>query len=98
MIMPAAECNAMNGAQPWVDPPSSGVPQLPANAAQCRIATATDTHNRNAKGWNTWIKLSTKLKQQTLGAADKAHLAKLMIQVVGHAARTAGNLLLPDQV
>jgi hypothetical protein len=65
MTMPPAEHNTMNGAQPWVDPPNPGVVlRLPANTAQRQIAIATDMHNRNAKGWNTWIKLSAKLKQQ----------------------------------
>jgi hypothetical protein len=63
MIVPANQCNAMNGAQPWVDPSNPGTLQLPADAMQHQITIATNTHNRNTKEWNTWIELSTKLKQ-----------------------------------
>jgi hypothetical protein len=40
-------------------------------------ATPEPACNRNTKDWNTWIEVTNKLKQQTLDAADKAHLAKL---------------------
>jgi hypothetical protein len=93
MTAPAAQHNAVNGAQPWVNPPNSGTLQLPAKAAQHQIAIATNTCNFNMKEWNTWIELSTKLKQQILNAADKAHLAELSNQLTGHAAVTVGELL-----
>jgi hypothetical protein len=34
MVVPAAQHNALPGAQPWVDPQNPGALQLPANAAQ----------------------------------------------------------------
>jgi hypothetical protein len=51
MTVPAAQHNAMPGAQLWVDPPNPGALQLPANAAQRQIAMIADAQTalpRNA--------------------------------------------------
>jgi hypothetical protein len=93
MIVPPTECNAMNGTQPWVDPPNPGVLQIPTSAAQHQMAITTSACNLNSKEWTTWIKVTNKLKQQVLDAAGKAHLAELEDDVVGCATRTASKLL-----
>jgi hypothetical protein len=90
MAMPAAQHNAMPGAQPWVDPPSPGTLQLPAGAAQHQMATLADTRNCSAKEQNMWVELSSKLKQQILDAVDETHTDELSNRLAGRAAVSAG--------
>jgi hypothetical protein len=77
----------MANARLWVDPSNPGVLQLPADAAQHQIAIATDTCNQNTKGWNMWIKVTNKLKQQILDAMEVEG------ELVGHATRSISKLL-----
>jgi hypothetical protein len=58
MAVPAAQCSAMPGAQPRVDPPNPGAPQLADDATQRQMAMLADTHNHSAKECNTWVELS----------------------------------------
>jgi hypothetical protein len=93
VAMPAAQCSALPGAQPRVDPQNPGTLQIPASAAACQMALLADTHNRSAKKRNAWVELSAKLKQRILDAVGKAHLGELSGRMAGHAAVSTGQLL-----